>query len=550
VAAAPSAPVNGSLTVPGSSSSAPDTPPEWIGNPQVSPGTVSLTTVDPKDMTPSEKLYGRAPRLSPDVDYQPGVIVMEEGDKAIKSIAGDGITWTFDANAPHVSEFAPGKIVFATGRAVGKILGMTRNGNDVSVYLGPILLTDVIARGRFVMDQPIDPEKIISYVAPDFPGTNDSTGELKTAMLDKRRHSGTETVAISAASHGKWIPTSMSSTDAYGRRATWRRHGRNWVLASMHAGAQGLPSMPQGLPNVPKMPPFPIQPTRVVNLDNDQMRIEPVADKTNLGIQYYYYDKNSGLSAYSGGLLSMSAPVVRAVLKITHSHVDSAGISITGASSVKLRLDAKGSASTFINLHLTKMVPLDLSIQLAGPLPFSLTFSMLFSINSGFSAKGSVLVSDGEYKFSGGIWAGRAGDAWTLAAPHNVTEVSNLGQSVAGVSLGITSFTLAFGIRTTVGIGAFGFNTGVFAQVRFGGGLLKSATETFGCRQASLDTYLDTGLGYAIPPWAATVINLFLKAVSARPIDAVGTLAKGPSVTMFTSIEQIPAGCATPKQGG
>ena len=139
-----------------------DDTPAWISHPEIAPGTISLSSVDPHDMSPSEKAYGRAPKLSPDVDYQPGVIVMEEGDKAIKSIANDGITWTFDANAPHVSEFQTGKIIFATGRAVGKILGMTRNGDAVSVYLGPILLTDVIKRGRFVMDQPIDPDKIIS----------------------------------------------------------------------------------------------------------------------------------------------------------------------------------------------------------------------------------------------------------------------------------------------------------------------------------------------------------------------------------------------------
>ena len=48
---------------------------------------------------------------------------MEQGDKAIKSVASDGMTWTFDANAPQVSDFQVGKIVFATGRAVGKVLG-------------------------------------------------------------------------------------------------------------------------------------------------------------------------------------------------------------------------------------------------------------------------------------------------------------------------------------------------------------------------------------------------------------------------------------------
>jgi hypothetical protein len=520
----------------------PDGPPDWIGHPQMTPGTVSLSAVDPHDMTPSERQFGRAPKLSPEVDYQPGVIIMEEGDKAIKSIASDGITWTFDANAPHVSEFQTGKIVFATGRAVGKILGMTRNGSDVSVYLGPILLTDVIKRGRFVMDQPIDPDKIISYVAPDFPGANDTTLGKKSAMLDRSVRGSRETVLISRPSNGKWIPAAMSSTDGEGRRTTWRRSGRHWTIASTRGRPQGL-TIPQGAQRPVTLPPLDVRPTRSINVDNGNSRIEAVANRTFLGNQYYF-NGPGGVNAYAGGLVTLEAPVVRCVLKFSNGGIDSAGISIVGAAGVRLRLDSHSPASVFINMNARKMVPLDLSIQLGGPLPFSLTFAMLLDLNSGFSAKTSLMVAEGEYRFSGGIWAGRAGGAWTYAAPTNITPVTNLGSSLAGVSLGINSFTLSFGIRSTVGIGAFGFNTGVFAQVRFGGGLALTPNETFQCRQATIETFLDTGLGWAIPQWAANVINLFLKAVSARPIDAVGTLAAGPTTRMFHGFDQIPTGCS------
>ncbi|MGH7621680.1 MAG: hypothetical protein ACREMU_05020, partial [Gemmatimonadaceae bacterium] len=507
-------------------------------NPQVTPGTVSLTAIDPHDMTPSERAYGRAPKLSPDVDYQPGVLVMEQGDKAIKSIASDGITWTFDANAPQVNEFQKGKIVFATGRAVGKILGMTRSGNDVSVYLGPVALTDVIKRGRFAMEQPIDPDKIISYVAPEYPGSKDSA-DIKSAMLNGPRRRGEETVVVSAVSHGKWTPVSMSHTDGEGRRATYRRHNRRWELASMRT--------PQGImPNVHVPAPFtptPTLPTRTVNMNSGDLRVDGVANKSFLGVQYYY-NGSGGVHAYSGGLLTLNAPVVRCVLQISSAGVDSAGISITGSAGVKLELSSQSATNTFINLHLRKVVPLDMSIQLGGPIPFSLTFALLFDVNSGFSSKTSTIQAKGEYTFSGGIWAGRAGGSWSLAAPSDVKAITDLGQSIDGIALGITSFTMSFGIRSTVGIGAFGFNTGVFAQVRFGGSLLRAPNEAFQCRQATINTYLDTGLGYALPQWAANVINFFLGAVSATPIDPVGTLAKGPSIEMFHGFDQIPTGCS------
>ena len=73
---------------------------------------------------------------------------MENGDKAIKSVATDGMTWTFDANAPQVSDFQEGKVVFATGRAVGRVLSLKRQGDSVSVILGPVQLTDVIRNGQ------------------------------------------------------------------------------------------------------------------------------------------------------------------------------------------------------------------------------------------------------------------------------------------------------------------------------------------------------------------------------------------------------------------
>jgi hypothetical protein len=131
-----------------------------------------------------------------------------------------------------------------------------------------------------------------------------------------------------------------------------------------------------------------------------------------------------------------------------------------------------------------------------------------------------------------------------VATPKNITEVTNLGRSVAGISVGINSFALSFGIRSTVGVGAFGFNAGVFAQVRFGGGLLLAPNTALPCRQANIDTFLDTGVGYQTPQWASSAINFFLGAIGAHPIDPVGTLATGPTTRLFHGFDQIPTGCS------
>ena len=101
---------------------------------QASPGTITsdlfelkahpdamvLHARDPATLTESERKFGVAPRRDPAVEYQPGVILMEHGDQAIRAIASDLQAGAdFDAHAPQVADFSSGKIVFATGFAVG-----------------------------------------------------------------------------------------------------------------------------------------------------------------------------------------------------------------------------------------------------------------------------------------------------------------------------------------------------------------------------------------------------------------------------------------------
>ena len=96
----------------------------------------------------------RCPHPYPKVEYQPGIIVMEHGDQAIRSFGSDGLTWTFYTRAPHVSEFQMGKIVFATGGACGRIIMLKPQGDTVKVILGPVQLTEIVRSGSFAMDAP------------------------------------------------------------------------------------------------------------------------------------------------------------------------------------------------------------------------------------------------------------------------------------------------------------------------------------------------------------------------------------------------------------
>jgi hypothetical protein len=101
-------------------------------------GAAVGTPLDPRRLTPSQLQYGIPPKRDPRVTYAPDVILMEQGDKAINMAVSDGMTWVFDAAAPHVNEFQEGRIVFATGGAVGRIGQITSQGDTVTVKLAPV----------------------------------------------------------------------------------------------------------------------------------------------------------------------------------------------------------------------------------------------------------------------------------------------------------------------------------------------------------------------------------------------------------------------------
>src|SRR5665213_3383209 len=93
---------------------------ESFFDPKNYPDAVQGSIVDPAKLTPSERKYGMAPKRDARVTYQDGIILMEHGDEAIREAKSDGMTFSFDAKAEHVGEFAEGKIIFATGRVVGR----------------------------------------------------------------------------------------------------------------------------------------------------------------------------------------------------------------------------------------------------------------------------------------------------------------------------------------------------------------------------------------------------------------------------------------------
>lgn len=548
-----------------------------IFDPKLHPGATVIHPLDPHTLTDSQIKFGVAPRRDPSVEYQPDIILMENGDKAIKSVASDGLTWTFDANAPQVSDFQEGKVVFATGRAVGRVLSLNRQGNSVKVILGPVQLTDVIRNGHFEMNENVDLNNMISYVAPDYPQPSDPDqpkaslgGQISPDHVEERM------VLSRLSRNGKWAPRAMVRSFADGHRESSYQAGRHWSPTGAHtqrlaprrvrssfggarlvrtgghsfqmpgaAGVQGI--QPFQIPQEPFDPPKLLGQLPLVDLKNDGRVIPLAGSDGGVGVEYDL--DQQGLKVRASGSITMRNSGIAFFLDIKNGF-KSCGIRLKGNIGVKLHLNASADRDFRANFHKKLWLPIDLSIPVGGAVPLSLTFNSSLLIETAFSARTSVLNAEGEYSLGAGMDAGYWANEWRLNFSHHVDTRTEIGNSVEGISIGINSVVMGFDVRAMVGIGSFGFNAGVYMAFRFSGTALKAPNTAFACKQGTIDINLDTGVGYSIPKWVTDAINFFLGPFTSKRVEPAGTFLRGPTRQLYQHVTQIPEGCATPKGGG
>jgi hypothetical protein len=288
-------------------------------------------------------------------------------------------------------------------------------------------------------------------------------------------------------------------------------------------------------------------PPPVVNLDDD-FKTQPIADPQGaVGMKYWYTKKN--LNIYAFGVLRLQNAHVRFKLNIVGMHIQEAGIELSGAVQLRVHLEANSTTEMFVNAHQVVNLPIDISlpIPIAG-VPLALTFHESFGLNTGFSAKQSLLKGDGDYKFGGKIFAGlRDGNA-VLEKPTDFSAVTDIGKSIDGISVGINSLVISFSVRALVGIGAFGFNTGVYAGVDFSGTVLKQSDVVLSaCKMGGMNAMIDSGVGYSLSAPIMKAVNVFVKWLTGKELPTSGTLWRGPSGWLFNLTTEVPTGCATPK---
>jgi hypothetical protein len=529
------------------------------------------------DMTESERRWGMAPKRGPGIVYQDDIILMEHGDQAIRSFASNGLSWTFDANAPQVNEIQPGKIVFATGRAVGRVLAVQRNGDQLSAVLGPVQLTDLVKRGKFLYDQPLDLNSAVAIAAPDYPGAVNSTAmQARTPGAQSSIQIRPDAWHIAqyyvVSDTGQWTPmTTVRGSGSRVRKPTLLRTGFHPSNRSRPMQAGAVPSIPPTIPGTsipmpnPSLPPGVPSPGNLGNLNPGPIPVPipdipmiplnglqamPCVDCGGLGLKMY--QEKDGLRVWVTVVFHLVHPHVVFCASIENGGIE-ANLQLAGGAGVTVTFDA-ASSQQFAggNIKQTGLIPLDITVPIGGIfLPLEIDLSQSIDINTAFSARTSTLHGAGGIDLTGEIAADYHKGGWEITPPHGEVK-ENLAGMVTGISVGINSMVFAINQRLMVGVGALSFATGPYVD------LISSITSLKGssigttllsrtpiCAQGTFNMSLGAGIGYSMPRIVASVLNTVLGWFGVKPIPPWGSIVALPQrKTLIDHKDQIPDDCA------
>jgi hypothetical protein len=441
-------------------------------------------------LTVNELKWGISPTRNAKVAYQDGVIIMEHGADAVRAVASNGLTWTIDASAPQAGEIKEDKILFATGRVMGRVLKVERKGDGLAVTLGPVQITDVIKDCEISSDQPISLASALVYTAPDYPGatTRDDDPVLPTSLAEPRAH---------------------------------------LILASYSPNAQD--------PNLPGVG----APKEILI---DSFQVIPVCCG-GLGITLAH--NGQGVKMMATAVVELKDPSVHFDLVIRGGTIYTAMVQLKGTAGFRVHFTAGTDAGIAGNIRQNFFVPVDAAFPIVGlAVPLSVVIRQTLRLETLFTAQTGTLEATGEYAFGGEFKAGKVnGGDWRADGPTSVTTKQNLADTLDGISMGVNGLVFAYGAKVIVGIGAFGFVTGPYVGYNTVVGVNKSSSlpGALPCGSGTLNTSMRFGVGYQMPQPVTNAINFFLHALGVQPINSEGGIDK--TEGLIDKTDYHPSGC-------
>lgn len=395
----------------------------------------------------AELAYGRAPVPGGGVTYQHDVVLVGGGAAAVRAVSGDTMTWSIDAHAAHVSDLKPGKVMFLTGRAVGRVLQLKKHDGVVAVTLGPVDLTDVVADGNIDITAPLN---VADMAMHTYPQAHTASAMPSTSTPGR---------AISGRAISAWMRTAPGQEDP-------------------------LPPPTRGASAEVSVGDFSAEIGRKASQDEDEL---------SLKVGY----KQGGLVLGLELTAKLQSPTIEAHLGFAGGELNKKELRISGLKEVAVGLDSGSEKGLGGNLKQRIEVPAEMSFALpGGPVPLAASVRFKFIVETAFSARNATLGTLGKIAIDGAI-----GFSGASVLVPTVTQALSPVERLTGVSVGVNGVVLAMQVKFVIGLGIPAAFAGPFAAVTVSYGLTNgSAIGIVQCRQSSIDVVLAGGVGFVLDP--------------------------------------------------
>ena len=430
----------------------------------------------------SVALFGAAPDpRAADVTYQPDVVFLETGPGAIRSVTSDGLTWTFERSAAGIDQVKPGVVLYATSLAVGRVVQVQETGADeLAVTLAPVGLGEVIKDGRIRIDQDIDLAGWGIRSLPDVPGL---IGEL-----DPLEPAPTEGATRSRGASDDTPP---------------RVH-----LAAPRPQATTSTTALNVLPTMP--PPF-TQGEMEWKSGKWSGRIARTGGDITITVV-----QSGDLQWHGKVVFHFTTPHLDADIGIVDGEVGDGEIQLRGLRQIALGLQAGSYNGLADNISEKLELPASLDVPvIVGGIAMNLNVSFKFLVQTAFTAKNSTLEAYGAWDTEGPLSYSRETGTVEVVWP-TITPNPNILDSLKHISVGTSGLVFATSIRVMLGLGAFSFSAGPYAQVVTSVALASGSSIGFAgaammCRQASVTVQGSFGAGLAVADTVANGLNAYFR---------------------------------------
>ncbi|MFI9530457.1 hypothetical protein [Micromonospora rosaria] len=424
--------------------------------------------------------YGFGPRPDDSVVYQPDVVLVDGGSRAIRSVSADGFTYVVDGDARGVDDLRPGRIMFATSEAVGRVVRVDRSGGDAAITLAPVRLTDVVRDGHFAVDQALDLESQAFGALPSLLG---------------------ETVEETPAGATPAVPDAGQAT-------------------GIGTNAIGLPDLRLAAPPIvlaPARAPAADPAARSIDRKIGAWAVTAYKDSGKLGLTAQHGTAVSRLKVDFDIRLLVRDLRVSGDIRVTDGVIPHPRFRVDGieALAVTIAAGAEGGLSD------NKKAKIELPIEVKQPIviggfPATLKQTFTFLVQTAFTAKNGNISATGRWGLDGPI--GYDGSA-VLTPAFSVQE--SIMQSLRGVSIGVEGIVVAaefrFGLLLGLPVAGAGPFVGVVASLGLTNGSaagrvgLPLAGPAAKCRGSTLVLTVRAGEGISLSRTLSEAIEEVLK---------------------------------------